>query len=72
MVAERNDSKILLCIVENAPLYRQALESIFSLSPEFELTGLWSDAETAIREISPVDSRGGTARKCNIGDLPSS
>ena len=52
MVAERNDSKILIGIVENDPLYRQALESIFSLSPEFELTGLWSDTETAIREIS--------------------
>jgi DNA-binding NarL/FixJ family response regulator len=52
MVAERNDSKILLGIVENDPLYRQGLESIFSLSPEFELTGLWSDTEMAIREIS--------------------
>ena len=52
MVAERNDSKILLGIVDNDPLYRQALESIFSLSPEFELTGIWSDTETAIREIS--------------------
>lgn len=52
MVAERNDSKILLGIVENDPQYRQALESIFSLSSEFELTGLWSDSETAIREIS--------------------
>ncbi len=52
MVAERNESKILLGIVENDPLYRQALESIFTLSPEFELTGLWSDTETAVREIS--------------------
>lgn len=52
MVAERNETKILLAIVENDPSYRQALESIFSLSPEFELTGLWSDTETAVREIS--------------------
>lgn len=52
MVAERNESRILLGIVENDPLYRQALKSIFSLSPEFELTGLWSDTETALREIS--------------------
>ncbi len=52
MVAERNESKILLGIVESDLLYRQALESIFSLSPEFELTGLWGNAETAIREIS--------------------
>ncbi|MBS1659754.1 MAG: response regulator transcription factor [Bacteroidetes bacterium] len=52
MVAERNETKILLAIVENDPLYKQALESIFSLSPEFELTGLWGDTETAVREIS--------------------
>lgn len=51
-MAERNESKILLGIVEKDPLYRQALQSIFSLSPEFELTGLWSDPETALREIS--------------------
>lgn len=52
MVAERNENKILLGIVEHDPLYRQAFESIFSLSPEFELTGLWSNTETAIREIA--------------------
>ncbi len=52
MVAERNESKILLGIVESDPVYKQGLESIFSLSPEFELTGIWGDTETAIREIS--------------------
>src|SRR5258708_11706605 len=52
MVAERNESKILLGIVENDPLYREALERIFALSAGFELAGLWSDRETAVREIS--------------------
>jgi len=52
MVAESNEPSILLSIVENDPRYRQALEHLFSLSPEFELTGIWSDTETAAREIS--------------------
>lgn len=47
-----NDPLIRIGIVENDPLYLQALESIFALSPEFELTGIWEDSESAVREIS--------------------
>ena len=52
MLSERTAPRILLGVVENDPLYRQALESLFSLSAEFELTGIWNDTETALREIS--------------------
>jgi two-component system, NarL family, response regulator LiaR len=43
--------QIRIGIVENDPLYRQALGSLFTLSPEFQLIGIWRDAESAIREI---------------------
>jgi two-component system, NarL family, response regulator LiaR len=44
-------SQIRIGIVENDLLYRQALSSLFTLSPEFQLIGSWKDAESAIREI---------------------
>lgn len=43
---------IRLGIIEGDPLYRRALYSLFSLSPEFELAGIWKDAGNAAREIT--------------------
>lgn len=43
--------RIRIGIVEHDTLYKQALSSLFTLSPEFQLIGAWRDAETASREI---------------------
>jgi len=51
MISDPNNSVISIGIIEDDPLYRQALESIFPLSPEFKLIGIWRNAESAIREI---------------------
>ncbi|HEY4064033.1 MAG TPA: response regulator transcription factor [Puia sp.] len=51
MMIYLNDPLIRIGIVESDPVYLQALESMFSLSPEFELTGVWKDSGSAIREI---------------------
>ena len=46
-------SRIRIGIVEHDPLYKQALSSLFTLSPEFQLIGIWRDTESAIREMPP-------------------
>jgi len=50
-MSDLDNSAISIGIVEDDPLYRQALESMFTISTEFKLTGVWRDAESAIREI---------------------
>jgi len=52
MTTGSNQVLIRLGIIESDPLYRRALYSLFSLSPEFELAGIWKDAENAVQEIS--------------------
>lgn len=52
MTTGSNPVLIRLGIIECDPLYRRALHSLFSLSPEFELAGIWKNAENAAREIS--------------------
>jgi NarL family two-component system response regulator LiaR len=44
-------SRIRIGIVEHDTLYRQALSSLFTLSSEFQLIGIWRDTESAIREM---------------------
>jgi two-component system, NarL family, response regulator LiaR len=44
-------SRIRIGIVEHDPLYKQALSSLFTLSPEFQLIGIWRDTDSAIREM---------------------
>jgi DNA-binding NarL/FixJ family response regulator len=52
MTTGSTQALIRLGIIEGDPLYRRALYSLFSLSPEFELAGIWKDAENAAREIT--------------------
>ena len=52
MTTGSTQALIRLGIIEGDPLYRRALYSLFSLSPEFELAGVWKDAENAAQEIS--------------------
>ena len=42
---------IMVGMIDEEPLYRQAFESVLALSPEFKLTGLWDDTEKAALEI---------------------
>jgi len=52
MTTGANQALIKLGIIESDPLYRRALHSLFSLSSEFEVAGIWKDAGIAVREIS--------------------
>ena len=52
MTTGSTQALIRLGIIEGDPLYRRVLYSLFSLSPEFELAGIWKDAENAAREIT--------------------
>ena len=51
-MAERNDAVIMVGMIDDEPLYRRAFESVLAFSPEFKLTGLWDDTETAFLEIN--------------------
>ena len=52
MTTGSTQALIRLGIIEGDPLYRRALYSLFSLSPEFELAGIWKDAGNDAREIT--------------------
>ncbi|MBN9381700.1 MAG: response regulator transcription factor [Chitinophagaceae bacterium] len=52
MTIGSNQALIKLGIIENDPSYRRALYSLFSLSSEFEVAGIWKDAGIAVQEIT--------------------
>lgn len=52
MTSGSNQALIRLGIIESDPSYRRALYSLFSLSSEFEVAGIWKDAGIAVQEIA--------------------
>jgi DNA-binding NarL/FixJ family response regulator len=52
MTTGSNQALIRLGIIESDPSYRRALYSLFSLSSDFEVAGIWKDACIAVQEIS--------------------